>query len=146
MEELDQLRKYLASGQYHDALLLLDEMEEMSRDDKITRIASFMEILLLHLIKQAVEQRTTPSWERSVHNALRAIARTNKRRKAGGYYLTDAELQATLEEAFHDALYNASFETREGQHTTTELAGMIDRHLILQHALALIQQTQHPSA
>jgi hypothetical protein len=92
MEELYQLRKYLVSGQYDDALLLLDEMEEMSRDDKITRIASFMEILLLHFIKQEAEQRTTPSWERSVHNALRSIARTHKRRKAGGYYLTDAEV------------------------------------------------------
>jgi hypothetical protein len=96
MEELSQLRKYLASGQYNDAILPLDEMEEVSRDDKITPIVSFMELLLLHLIKQEAEQRTTPSWERSVHNALRAIARINKRRQAGGYYLTDAELQSTL--------------------------------------------------
>jgi hypothetical protein len=146
MEELYQLRKHLASGQYDDALLLLDEMEEMSRDDKITRIASFMEILLLHLIKQEAEQRTTPSWERPVYNALRSIARTNKRRKAGGYYLTDAELQSTLEETLNDALYNASFEVRGGQHTAGELGEMIDRDLLLQRALALIQQVQQISA
>jgi hypothetical protein len=142
MEELDQLRKYLESGQYDAALLLLDEMEEMSRDDKITRIASVMEILLLHLIKQAVEQRTTPSWERSIHNALRSMVRINKRRKAGGYYITDAEIQATLEETFDDALYNASFEARGGQHTAAELGNMIDRRAVLQHAFELLQHMQ----
>jgi Domain of unknown function DUF29 len=146
MEELDQLRKYLVSGQYDAALLLLDEMEEMSRDDKITRIASFMEILLLHLIKQEVEQRTTPSWERSIHNALRAIVRLNKRRKAGGYYLTDAELQATLEETFDDALYNVSFEARGGQHSVAELGDMIDRRAALQRAFELLQHMQQTSS
>jgi hypothetical protein len=146
MEELDQLRKYLESGQYDAALLLLDEMEEMGRDDKITRIASFMEILLLHLIKQEVEQRTTPSWERSIHNALRSIVRINKRRKAGGYYLTDAEIQATLQETFDDALYNASFEALGGQHTAAELGDMIDRPAVLQRASELLQHMQQTSS
>jgi hypothetical protein len=146
MEELYELRKYLESGQYDDALLLLDEMEAMSRDDKITRIASFMEILLLHLIKQAAEQSTTPSWDRSIHNALRYIVRTNKRRKVGGYYLTDAELLAALEETFEDALYNASFEIWGGQHTAAELGTMIDRQAVLQRGFKLLQHMQQTSA
>src|SRR5262249_30147781 len=66
MEELYELRAYIESGQYKEALLLLDEMEEMSRDDKINRISSFMEVLLVHLIKQAAEQRTTRSWDVSI--------------------------------------------------------------------------------
>ena len=146
MEELYELRKYLESGQYDDALLWLDEMEAMSRDDKITRMASFMEILLLHLIKQAAEQRTAPSWDRSIHNALRHIVRTNKRRKAGGYYLTDVELLATLEETFEDALYNAAFEAWGGKHTVAELGTMIDRRAILQQAFEMLQHMQQTSA
>lgn len=142
MEELDELRRYLETGQYETALLFLDEMEAMSRDDKITRIASFMEILLLHLIKQTIEQRTTPSWERSIHNALRAIVRINKRRKAGGSYLPDADLLATLEEVFDDALYNAAFEAWAGQYTAAELAARLDRRAVLQRTFALIQQAQ----
>jgi len=145
MEELDELRKYLESGQYDEALLLLDEMEAMSRDDKITRIASFMEILLLHLIKQTVEQHTTRSWERSIHNALRHITRTNKRRKAGGYYVTDAELLATLDEVFDDALYNASFEALGGERTVEELSAMLDRRDLIQQAFELIQRLQRTS-
>ena len=41
MEELYELRTYIATGKYQEALLLLDEMEEMSRDDKINRISIF---------------------------------------------------------------------------------------------------------
>jgi hypothetical protein len=146
MEEIYELRKYLETGQYDDALLLLDEMEAMSRDDKITRIASFMEVLLLHLIKQAAEQHTTPSWDRSIHNALRHIVRTNKRRKAGGYYLTDVELLAALEETFDDALYNAAFEAWGGKYSAAELGTTLDRRAILQRAFELLQHMQQTSA
>ena len=41
MEELWELRRYLEAGDVDAALALLDEMEEMSRDDKITRIRSY---------------------------------------------------------------------------------------------------------
>jgi pentatricopeptide repeat protein len=33
--ELHELRNYLEAGKYKEALTLLDDMEEMSRDDKI---------------------------------------------------------------------------------------------------------------
>ena len=48
-------------------------MEEMSREDKVHKIYSFAEMLLLHLIKQKrTEQRTTRSWE--LTSLLTAIA------------------------------------------------------------------------
>ena len=37
-EELEQLRQYLETGQLDAAFGLLDEMDEMSRDDKIHKI------------------------------------------------------------------------------------------------------------
>ena len=46
MEELFELRSYIEQGRYAEALNLIGEMEEMSRDDKISKIASFLEILL----------------------------------------------------------------------------------------------------
>jgi len=39
MEELFELRTYIEGGRYADALVLLGEMEEMSREDKINKIA-----------------------------------------------------------------------------------------------------------
>ncbi len=70
MEELLELKDLLLAGNLADALLLVDEMTEMSKDDKLNKIFSFGKILLLHLIKQAVEKRTTRSWDLSIYNSL----------------------------------------------------------------------------
>jgi Domain of unknown function DUF29 len=97
MEELWELRRYVEAGDVDTALALLDEMEELSRDDKITRIRSYMKVLLTPLIKQAVEKRSSRSWDVSIRNALDEIATHNKRRKAGGWYLTRDELSRHCE-------------------------------------------------
>ena len=142
MEELYELRTYIETGKYQEALLLLDEMEDMSLDDKINRISSFMEVLLVHLIKQAAEKKTTRSWEVSIRNALRQIVKINKRRKAGVWYLTAQELRAALEETYESALDNASLETLEGQYTAEGLAVIVDRMAVTALAWEKIQQTQ----
>ena len=139
MEELYELRAYIESKHYKEALQLLDEMEEMSRDDKINRISSFMEVLLVHLIKQAAAQRTTRSWDVSIRNALRQIVRINKRRKADGWYLTDEELSAALEEAYESALDSASLEVYEGKYTAEEMCTLVDRAKIIQRAFEQIK-------
>jgi hypothetical protein len=64
MEELLELKQFLVSGNIPQALLLVEEMTEMSKDDKLNRISSFAKVLLLHLIKRSAEGRTT----RSHHN------------------------------------------------------------------------------
>ncbi len=62
------------------------EMTEMSKDDKLNKIYSFAKILLLHLIKQRAENRTTRSWDLSIKNLVREIQRTNPWSKAKGNY------------------------------------------------------------
>ncbi len=52
LDELDELREAIKSGDYSQALALIDELDEMSRDDKINKIGSYMRVLLIHLIKQ----------------------------------------------------------------------------------------------
>ena len=142
MEELYELRKYIETGKYQEALLLLDEMEDMSQDDKINRISSFMEVLLVHLIKQAAEKKTTRSWEVSIRHTLRQIVKINKRRKAGGWYLTTQELRAALEETYESALDSASLETLAGQYTDEELDSLVDRTAITTLAWEKMQQAQ----
>jgi hypothetical protein len=146
MEELWELRRYIEAGDYDAALALLDEMEAMSRDDKITRIESFMQIVLLHLIKQAVEQRTTKSWEVSILNACDQILHLNKRRKAGGWYLNDHELYEALEEVYDTALRRASLEACEGIYSAEQLAAMHERHQVLHDAWSKIRHTQQAQA
>ncbi len=138
MEELLELKKLLVGGNVNEALLLVEEMTEMSKDDKLNKIFSFGIILLLHLIKQQAEKRTTKSWEISIFNSVKQIQRTNKRRKAGGNYLTPEELQETLEDAYESALQQAALEAFEGRYEAEEIAAMVDRTTIIERAMQLI--------
>jgi len=72
-------------------------------------------------------------------NALRQIVRINKRRKAGGWYLTDEELRAALEEAYESALDSASLEVYEGKYAAEELRAMLRRAEIIQIAFEKIK-------
>lgn len=101
---------------HKEMLLRVEELEEMGLNDIIKTIRSDAVILLLHLIKQQAENRTTRSWEVSICNSVREIQRENKRRKAGGYYLAPEELIETLEEAYLNAIDEASLEVEEGRY------------------------------
>ncbi len=140
MEELLQLRDHLEHQRYAEAMDLLAEMEEMSRDDKVNKIYSFAIILLLHLIKQAAENRTTRSWDMSIWNATRQIKRINQRHKAKGTYVSLDELKETIADAYIDALKRASLEAFEGQYSEQALGEMVDRAAIEAQALALITE------
>jgi hypothetical protein len=142
MEEIWELRRALEAGDLQTALAIVDEMEEMSRDDKVQKIASYMRVLLVHKIKQAVEGRSTKSWEVSIRHALRQIASVNKRRKAGGRYLNDDDLSILLAEVYEAALDWASLEAHEGIYSAEALLSMHDREAVLTSAYAEIQEAQ----
>jgi hypothetical protein len=135
MDELLQLRDHLEHGRYAEALILIGEMDEMSRDDKIQKIESFLQVLLVHLIKQRVEHRSTRSWEVSLRNAADAIRRTNTRRRAGGRYLDEQELAEAIDEIVPSALRQASLEAFEGRRDETELAALLDLGALKRDAL-----------
>jgi len=136
------LKNYLLAGDITAALTLVDEMEEMSKDDKISTIASYAVILLLHLIKQQIEQHTTKSWDVSIRNCVRQINRKNKRRKAGGYYLTKEELLNILQEVFNDAIDQASLEVADGKYDYEQLSALVDKNFIIDQAMSLINNAQ----
>ena len=138
MEEILTLKSLLLQGNITEALVIVEELEEMSREDKINNIRNYAKVLLLHLIKQQAEQRTTRSWDVSIRNCVREIQLKNKRRKSGGYYLTSEELRLIFEEAYPSALDNASLEVEEGRYEVEELESKIDKSLIINHALNLI--------
>jgi hypothetical protein len=126
MIELLELEACIKEERYADALAIIGDMEEMSREDKVNKIYSYMVILMLYLIKQHAEKRSAPSWERSIYNSVHAIRVTNKRRKAGGYYVGKDELEELCCQAYPAALKNASYEAYEGRYDASELAKMVD--------------------
>ncbi|QDZ40730.1 DUF29 domain-containing protein [Euhalothece natronophila Z-M001] len=143
MEELLTLRQYIQEQNYNKALELIAEMEEMSKEDKLNKIYSYAVILLLHLIKQAAEERSTRSWDFSIYNASKEIRRVNKRRQSGGYYANDTELKETLADAFDTAIKKAALEAFEGQCTEAEIADKIDSQKVLATALEYIKTEQN---
>jgi len=138
MEELLTLRELLLKGDMTGALAIVDELEEMSRDDKINNIRSYAVILLMHLIKQKAENRTTKSWELSIRNSIRGIQTKNQRRKAGGTYLNIEELSLAISEAYTEAVDRASSEVEEGRYEPHELAKLVNRQVICDRAMILI--------
>jgi hypothetical protein len=138
MEELLELRELVVSGNLEAALSLIDELEEMSKEDKINKIYSYCVVLLVHLIKQQAEKRTTHGWDVSIRNAIDAIDRINKRRKAGGYYMNKKEIEEILPGAYNRALDNASLEAFGGIYDELTLRNMVDQELIIKQALNFI--------
>ncbi len=141
MEELMELRSLVQQGDLQSALTLIDELEEMSKDDKINKIYSYAIILLLHLIKQSAEKRSTSSWEVSIRNSVISIQRSNKRRKAGGNYLSDHELSEILEDSYDRALDNASLEAFGGAYDAIALGKMVSRPTIIELAMQMCKSS-----
>ncbi|MBW4490037.1 MAG: DUF29 domain-containing protein [Trichocoleus desertorum ATA4-8-CV12] len=138
MEELVTLKELLYQGKIPEALELVEELEEMSKSDKLNKIFSYGIILLLHLIKKSADQHTTRSWETSIFNAVKQIQRVNKRHKTKGTYLTEDELLETLQDAYESALRQAALEAFEGRYETEEIAALVDQQAIVDEAIALI--------
>ena len=138
MEELLELKELLHQGKIAEALIVVEELEELSKTDKLNKIFSYATILLLHLIKKMAEKRTTKSWDTSIFNSVKQIQRSNQRRKAKGNYLTEEELLETISDAYESALREAAIEAFEGRYEAEEISEMVDREEMIKTALDLI--------
>ncbi|MCZ8241721.1 MAG: DUF29 family protein [Microcystis sp. LE19-131.1A] len=139
MEELLELKALLLKGDIKGSLAIVEELEDMSKNGIISTIRGYAVILLLHLIKQQAENRTTRSWDVSIRNSVREIQRQNKRRKAAGYYLSDEELTETLNDAYLNALDAASLEVELGRYQSEEIEAIIDKNKLISDAFLLIK-------
>ena len=134
MEELLELKELLQHGQIEDALLLIDDLQEMGKKGIENNIQSFARVLLIHLIKQQVEQRTTKSWDVSISNAIERITYLNQRPKGRGNYLNDEELRDVIASAWNSAIRQASLEAAEGIYEVRQIEQMVNRSKLLLQA------------
>ena len=119
-------------------------MEAMSKEDKINRVRSYLVVLLMHMIKESIEQRTTRSWQNSLRLALHQIEHHNKRRKAGGYYVPAEDMPQLVAEAMETAIIAASTEVLDGTLSPEEVEERIDRGaLVAQALLSMASQFKH---
>ncbi len=139
--ELIELRQYINEGRYQDALEIIDELEEMSKKAILEKIQSFLVRLLIHLIKNQVEQRLTNSWAVSIRDSILKIQSLNLKDNNKSYYIKEQEWQEYLEEAFEDAIFAASIEVFEGKYNPFQLREQVNEQEIRNIANDLLNMT-----
>ncbi|WP_017718501.1 DUF29 family protein [Kamptonema formosum] len=140
-QELLDLRNSILEGRYEDALAIVDELEGMSVQAILRNIDSFLVRLLVHLIKNQIEQRLTNSWVASISDSLVKIQKLNLKDNKTSYYIKQDEWQPFLEDALAAAIRPASVEVRSGRLTPSQLSQMLDRNQIVQTAEQLLALT-----
>lgn len=140
-QELIDLRTSILEGRYTDALASIDELEGMSKQAILRNIESFLIRMLIHLIKNQVEQRLTNSWVASISDSIRQIQKLNLKDNKTSHYIKQGEWQSFLEEALADAIRPASVEVMNGVYRPFQLSQMIDKYQIILTAKQLIDLT-----
>ncbi|GAX35582.1 DUF29 family protein [Nodularia sp. NIES-3585] len=146
-QELTDLRNSILQGRYADALAIVDELEGMSKQAILRNIKSYVNILLIHLIKNQVEQRLTNSWVASIRNCIREIKKLNIKDNNKSYYVNQDEWETLIEEEIiEDAIADASLEVMNGKYSQFQLADIIDRTKLIENALNFLVLTYSYSA
>lgn len=140
-QELSDLRNSILEGRYHDALLIVDELELMSRKSYIRNIRSFLIRLIIHLIKNQIEQRLSNSWVASIEGSILEIQDLNLQDNKTYYYVKPGEWEDLLDAAFDAAIKPASVEIMNGLYTPKQLSAMVDKSLIVSIAKDFLNLT-----
>ena len=141
-QELIDLKKSILEGRYADALTIVDELEGMSKQAILRNIQAYLNILLIHLIKNQVEQRLTGSWANSIRNSIREIKKLNIKDNRKSYYINLDEWKNLMEEeVIEDAIADASEEVMNGKFARSQLSEMLDKSQILITATTLLTLT-----
>lgn len=126
VQELLDLRASILAGRYEDALTLIDELETMGKQAIIRNIESFLVRLMIHLIKNQIEQRLTNSWANSVSDSIVQIKKLNLKDNKTSYYLNSDEWQSYIEAAIKLAIRPASLEIFNGQLKAKQISERLD--------------------
>jgi hypothetical protein len=140
-QELIDLKKSILEGRYTDALAIVDELEGMSKQAILRNIQSYLKILLIHLIKNQVEQRLTNSWAASLRNAILEIKKLNLKDNKTSHYINSDEWISVLEDVVESAIRDASLEALNGIYNEFEFTEMVDKSQVIQIAQRLLALT-----
>jgi len=144
-QELIDLRTSILEGRYQDALNIVDELDWMSKKGTLRTIKSYLMRLLIHLIKNHIEQRLTNSWAASIRGSVVEILDYNLKDNKTSYYVNPNEWETMIEEIFDLAVGEASTEVMEGEYTPFELLEMVDQSQIIAIAQSFLALTYNHS-
>ncbi|MBD2183683.1 DUF29 family protein [Planktothrix sp. FACHB-1355] len=145
-QELTDLRNYILEKRYEDALILIDELEGMSRQAILRNIQSFLDMMMMHLIKNQIEQGLTNSWIASISDSIVQIKRLNLKENKTSYYVKADEWELMLEEAIASSIRPASAELLNGKLKPSQVSQMLDNAKLMAKAKQLLALTYEYSA
>ena len=118
----------------------------MSRKATLRNIKSFLVRMIIHLIKNQVEQRLTNSWIASISDSVLQIKDLNLQDNKTSYYVKQDEWEEMLEEAIAAAIRPASAEVLNGRLRPSQLSEMLDKTQLIAMAKQLLALTYEHSA
>ena len=140
-QELTDLRNSILAGKYEDALAIVDELEGMIKQAILRNIQSFLRVLLIHLIKNQIEQRLTNSWAASIENAILEIKKLNIKENKKSYYINNDEWSEILTDALESAIRPATLEVMNGKFNRKQLSQLLNKEQLILTATELLEFT-----
>ncbi len=141
IQELADLRASILEERYEDALKLVEQLDGMSRQAKIDAIESQLVRMLIHLVKNQLEQRLTNSWAASIRGALVEIKKLNLQDNKTSYYIKENEWQDLIEDALEVAISDASVEVFNGNLSPFQISEQVNRSELIVLAERLLDLT-----
>jgi Domain of unknown function DUF29 len=138
VQELIDLRQSIVEGRYQDALDIVDELEGMGKQAILRNLESFLVRLLIHLIKNQLEQRLTNSWAASISDSIVQIKKLNLKDNKKSYYIKQNEWLPYLEEAIEIAIRPVSIEVQSGSLKPAQISAQINRDDLIKISQKLI--------
>jgi hypothetical protein len=145
VQELIDLKQSVLEGRYEDALLLIDELENMSKQAILRNIESCLVRLIIHLIKNQLEQRLTNSWVASISDSIVQIKKLNLKDNKKSFYLKKEDWQLVIEEAIEQSIRPASVEVLQGSLKPLQISTRLDRVQLTQITQNLLNLTDEYS-
>ena len=140
-QELIDLRASILEGRYADALAIVDELEGMSKQAILRNIEYFITRMLIHLIKNQVEQRLSNSWAASIRDSVREIQKLNLKDNKTSYYINAGEWEQVIEDELEASIRTASVEVANDAYTPSQLSEMVNRSQIILNVQGLLALT-----
>lgn len=139
MEELMTIKSLLLEGDIQSALVLVEELEQMTRQDIINQLRSLGVILLRQLIQQqTVNKINSPLVETEIQKTVLELQELQKQLNGVDDSFIQKQFLQVLEIAYPSAVDQASSELAQGRYDAEDLETMINRDKIVQQALQLV--------
>ncbi|HEY9810085.1 MAG TPA: hypothetical protein V6D13_12220 [Halomicronema sp.] len=145
-QELRNLKNSILEGRYEDALLIVDELESMSKEYNLNKIRFYVIRILSKIIKIQIEHHLTNYSKASISESLNNIKNLNCKDNKNYYYVKPNEWSKILKESLEQSLDLASVEVLDGTIEPEKISEIIDKNQLFEISQQLLNLTYEYSS